>query len=92
MREKYLNKQKTHFLNVKNSLFDLEKDFIELKDRELKGREANIKREMEELFFKLIIVSIDDMEKFEQKEMKKIRLIKNTWYDWLINYIPESMR
>ena len=64
MREKYLNKQKTHFLNVKNSLFDLEKDFIELKDRELKGREANIKREMEELFFKLIIVSIDDMEKF----------------------------
>ena len=70
MREKYLNKQKTHFLNVKNSLFDLEKDFIELKDRELKGREANIKREMEELFFKLIIVSIDDMEKFEQKEMK----------------------
>ena len=92
MREKYLNKQKTHFLNVKNSLFDLEKDFIELKDRELKGREANIKREMEELFFKLIIVSIDDMEKFEQKEMKKIRLIKNTWYDWLINYIPESIR
>ena len=92
MREKYLNKQKTHFLNVKNSLFDLEKDFIELKDRELKGREANIKREMEELFFKLIIVSIDDMEKFEQKEMKKIRLIKNTWYDWLINYIPETIR
>ena len=92
MREKYLNKQKTHFLNVKNSLFDLEKDFIELKDRELKVREANIKREMEELFFKLIIVSIDDMEKFEQKEMKKIRLIKNTWYDWLINYIPESIR
>ena len=92
MREKYLNKQKTHFLNVKNSLFDLEKDFIESKDRELKGREANIKREMEELFFKLIIVSIDDMEKFEQKEMKKIRLIKNTWYDWLINYIPESIR
>ena len=92
MREKYLNKQKTHFLNAENSLFDLEKDFIELKDRELKGREANIKREMEELFFKLIIVSIDDMEKFEQKEMKKIRLIKNTWYDWLINYIPESIR
>ena len=21
--------------------------------------------------------------------MKKIRPIKNTWYDWLINYIPE---
>ena len=23
--------------------------------------------------------------------MKKIRPIKNTWYDWLINYIPEPM-
>ena len=92
MREKYLKKQKKHFLNVKNNLFELEKYFIELKDIELKGREANIKRKVEELLFKLIIVSIDDMEKFEQKEMKKIRLIKNTWYDWLINYIPESIR
>ena len=92
MREKYLKKQKKHFLNVKNNLFELEKYFIELKDIELKGREANIKRKVEELLFKLIIVSIDDMEKFEQKEMKKIRLIKNTWYDWLSNYIPESIR
>ena len=32
------------------------------------------------------------MDKFEQKEMKKIRTIKNTWYDWLINYIPELIR
>ena len=32
------------------------------------------------------------MGKFEQKEMKKIRPIKNTWYDWLINYIPEPIR
>ena len=32
------------------------------------------------------------MDKFEQKEMKKIRPIKNTWYDWLINYIPEPIR
>ena len=32
------------------------------------------------------------MNKFEQKEMKKIRLIKNTWYDWMINYIPQSIR
>ena len=24
--------------------------------------------------------------------MKKIRPIKNTWYDWLINYSPESIR
>ena len=32
------------------------------------------------------------MYKFEQKEMKKIRPIKNTWYYWLINYIPEPLR
>ena len=24
--------------------------------------------------------------------MKKIRPIKNTWYDWLINYILEAIR
>ena len=34
-------------------------------------------------------MSIDDMDKFEQREMKKIRPIKNTWYDWFINYILE---
>ena len=33
-----------------------------------------------------------DMDKFEQKEMKKIRPIGNTWYDWFINYIPVSLR
>ena len=38
------------------------------------------------------MVSIDDMDKFEQKEMKKIRPIKNTWCDWLINYIPAPIR
>ena len=27
-----------------------------------------------------------------KKEMKKIRPVKNTWYDWLINYITEPMR
>ena len=31
-------------------------------------------------------------DKFEQKEMKKIRPSKNTQFDWLINYIPESIR
>ena len=28
----------------------------------------------------------------KKKEMKKIRPIKSTWYDWLINYIPEPIR
>ena len=78
---------RSQFLKVKNSFIESEKDFIELKDREVK-----IKREIEELFFKPIMVSIDDMDKFEQKEMKKIRPIKNTWYDWLINFIPEPIR
>ena len=49
----------------------MEKDFIELKDRDLKNREVKIKREIKELFCKPIIVSIDDVDKFEQKEMSK---------------------
>ena len=32
------------------------------------------------------------MDKSEKKEMKRIRTIKNTWYNWLINYIPQSIR
>ena len=89
------NKWKNQVLKVKNSLLELEKDLkknIELKDRELKGREVKIKREMEELLFKLITVSFDDMEKFKRKEMKKKRPIKNTWHDWLINCISEAIR
>ena len=37
-------------------------------------------------------MSIDDMGKFEQKEMKKLRHTKNTWYDWLTNDIPDPIR
>ena len=70
--------RKNQFLMVKNRFLELEKDFTELKDRELKDREVKIKREIEELFFKLIIVSVDDMDRFKKKEMKKIRPIKNT--------------
>ena len=83
---------KNQLLKARISLLELEKDFIELKDIELKDRELKIKREIEELFFKSIIVSIDDMDRFEKWEMKKIRRVKNTWYDWLINYIPEPIR
>ena len=63
-----------------------------MKDRELKDREVKIKRDIEEIFFKPIIVHIDDMDKFEQKETNQTRPIKNTWYDWLITYIPEPTR
>ena len=74
--------EKNQFLKVKSSLLELEKYFIKLKYRELEDREVKTKREIEQLSFKLIIVSIDDINKFEQKEMKKIRTIKKTWYDW----------
>ena len=37
------------------------------------------------------MVSIGDMDKFEQKEIKKIKGIRTTWYEWLINYIPEPI-
>ena len=74
--------QKNQFLKVKNSLLELGKCLIELKDIELKDREIEIKREIKELFFKPIIVSIDDMDRFEKKkEIKKIKPIKNTWYN-----------
>ena len=76
----------------KNSLLKLEKDFKELEDRELKDRDAKIKREIKELFFKPVMLSTDDMDKFEEREIKKIMPIKNTWYDWLINYIPELIK
>ena len=46
-----------------------------LKDREMKDREEKIKREIEELFHKMIAMSKDDMDKFEGQEMKKIRQI-----------------
>ena len=32
------------------------------------------------------------MDKSEQKETKKKRPIKNTWCDWLINYVPKPKR
>ena len=28
----------------------------------------------------------------KMKKWKKIRPIKNTWFDWLINYIPKPIR
>ena len=57
---------------------------MELKHRELKDRAEKIQREIEELFYQAIIVSKDDMDKFEEQEMKKIRLIKRNWFDRLI--------
>ena len=49
---------------------------------------------IDELFIKPNFVSIEAMDRFEEEEeeMKKLRPIKNTWYDWLINYIPKPIR
>ena len=57
---------------------------MELKGRELKDRKEKIKKEIEKLFNEAIIVSKDDMDKFEEQEMKKIRPIKKSWYNRLI--------
>ena len=70
MERKYLQMQRNQFLKVKNSLSEFEKDFIELKYIELKDIEVKIKREINESFFKPIIVSIvsiDEMDRFEKK-------------------------
>ena len=63
--------QKKRFLKVNIILLELQNDFIGLKDEELKDRELKIEKEIEELFFKSIIASIENMERFEQKEKKK---------------------
>ena len=55
-----------------------------MKDLELNDTKAKIKKEIEKLFNKPIIVSKDDMDKFEEHEMKKIRPIIRNWFDWLI--------
>ena len=78
--------RKNQSLKVKSSILELETDFTELKNRELKNRETK------EPFLKPIIVSLDDMDKFEQKEMKELMSVKNIWYDWLINCIPDPIR
>ena len=60
--------RKNQFLNVKNSLLELEKDFIDTKDMELKDREIKIKRVIKELFLKRIFVSIEDMDRFGKRK------------------------
>ena len=47
--------RKNQFLKVNNTLLELGKDFIELRDKELEVREVKIKRKIEELLFKPIL-------------------------------------
>ena len=76
---KYLNNtQKNIFWKVKNSLLELENHFIGLKEGELKHGDLKYKRNRR-LFFKPIIVTIDNMDRFEQKETKKRDACKKNW-------------
>ena len=56
--------QINRFLRVKNSL-RIGKRFYGITDKELKVRNEKIKREIKELLHQSIIVSKDDMDKFE---------------------------
>ena len=63
---KYMNNmQNNQFLKIKNSLFELERDFIELKDREVK-----IKGETEEPSYNRSL-SIDDMDRLGKRKYRK---------------------
>ena len=76
IERKYLeNMWYNQFLRVKNSPFGLEKDFTELKYIELKDRIEKIKKEIDKLFNKLVIVPKVDIVKFEEHEMRKKRPI-----------------
>ena len=63
---------KTQFSKVKNSLWELEKYFLELKDRE-----AKIKRALGQQLIKLVIMFIDDMNMFDQKKNEKKDLLQH---------------
>ena len=56
MRKKYLNNmRRANIVKVQNSLLELEKDFIGLKDCESKDRKVRIKRKIEELFLNQLL-------------------------------------
>ena len=61
----------TRFSKVSNSPLEFKKDFLKLQDGELNNIKVKIKKAIEELFFKPAIVSIDGMEKLEQKERRR---------------------
>ena len=46
---------KKQIFKVKNSLWELDNDFIGLKDQEMKDRQVKNKKEIKEIFYKLII-------------------------------------
>ena len=63
--------QKNQFFKGKEQTFTITKRFYIIGRQRMRDREGKIKREMEELFFKPIIVSINDVDKFEEKDNKE---------------------
>ena len=63
---KYMNNmQNNQFLKIRNSLFELERDFIELKDREVKTKGVT-----EEPSYNRSL-SIDDMDRLGKRKYRK---------------------
>ena len=83
------NQLKEPIFKRKEQSFRIRKRFYRIGRQEIKRDRIKIKREIEELYFKPIIVSVDDVNKFEEKEMKNIGPIKNTW---LIHCISKVTR
>ena len=72
------------FLKAINSLLELEKD----KGLKIQKKDRKTKRETEKLFYKPIIVSKDDTDKFKEQEMKKIKQSVMGNKQKIINDIP----
>ena len=87
---KYMPKKQ--FSKVKNKHLELQKDFIKLKDRELKDREVKIKREKNLLLSDYCLYRRYGKVSKKNEKKNKLRSIKNTRFCWLINYIPEPIR
>ena len=52
-----------------------------------------IRKEIKQLSFKPTNLPKDDTLKFEEKEVTKKRpSAKSIWFDWLLNYIPKSIK
>ena len=62
----------------------------ELKARESKHNETKIRKEIEQLFFKRIKTSIENMDNLEEERITKEKpFAKSTWYS--INYFPKPI-
>ena len=57
------------FLKIHIGLLELRKYFMEFKDREFNNREE--KREIDEPFYKLIIASKEDIDRFKKTKNKE---------------------